>query len=997
MGRLALVATVLAWTVYFIFWLYREFIDGGAVSTRSKVEALLYLAMVTLLTASAMAYLVCRLGFFYRNRDHRRVPRAALDEFFARSIPTMTVIIPSYREEHRVVRATLLSAALQEYPHLRVTLLIDDPPDPTKPHDIALLDAARRLPGEIQELLDEPSRYFEGALERFESSIGTQGEPALQADDMVRLAGHFDHAVGWLNALADDTPIVDHADAFFVDHVVRELAADFSLTGAALRTAAAEGVVLPASRLLEFYRRLAWTFRATVTSFERKQYANLSHESNKAMNLNSYIGLMGAAYRDVITVSGRVLVPTSSVAADLEVPDPDYILTLDADSVLLPEYCLRLVYLLEQSEHARVAVAQTPYSSYPGAATRLERIAGATTDLQHICHQGMTHYDATFWVGANAVLRKKALDEVRTTTYVGNWEIHRYIQDRTVIEDTESTIDLGTHGWQLLNYPERLSYSATPPDFGALCIQRRRWANGGLLILPKLHRQSKTRRRQGERTRFGEWFLRVNYMASICWSSLALLLLLLYPFNNALLLPVLPLVALPYFVAMASDLKYCGYKYSDVLRIYGFNLVLLPVNLSGVGNSIVQGMVGDKSVFGRTPKVRDRTIPNLLFIVAPYLLVLLCAFTLWRDVLGSRWDNAVYATVNVVLMSYAIVAYIGLRHSFSDAVVQVKARLLKPEKPSRQSVSKPAERVANPPSVDWASILHFGSVDAIVRPRNVVPADVIMDTDGEVLDLYGTRRMEASLEWHATSVHPEVGFSTVFQPVWDLERADVVGLEALTRFEDGVAPDSWLADRAARGTGIELETLLARAALANVDRTRSDVWIALNVSIEFIRAGTALARTVESSPQPIVLEVECRDLRSETARRGLLSMMPAGARLALSGATSRPEDLSLVRDLRPTFVKMHRSLLHPESGQGPNRTGITALMSAADRVGGSIVAQGVESASDLELLRELAVPLGQGFFLGRPRQLTSVTTLPSAAWASTTEDPPATPSDAPST
>ena len=101
----------------------------------------------------------------------------------------------------------------------------------------------------------------------------------------------------------------------------------------------------------------------------------------------------------------------------------------------------------------------------------------------------MTYYGATFWVGANAVIRKRALDDIVEVEHVGGFEIRRYIQDRTVIEDTESSIDLGTAGWTLLNYPERLSYSATPPDFGSLCIQRRRWANGGLLILPKLWEQ----------------------------------------------------------------------------------------------------------------------------------------------------------------------------------------------------------------------------------------------------------------------------------------------------------------------------------------------------------------------------------------------------------------------------------------------------------------------------------------------------------------------------
>ena len=173
-------------------------------------------------------------------------------------------------------------------------------------------------------------------------------------------------------------------------------------------------------------------------------------------------------------------------------------MTLDADSVLLPEYCLRLVHLLEQQEYQDMAIAQTPYSAFPGSATRLERIAGATTDLQHIVHQGLTYYDATFWVGANAVIRKKALDQIAETSYIGDWEIKQYIKDRTVIEDTESTIDMGIHGWRLFNYPERLSYSATPPDFGSLCIQRRRWANGGLLILSKLHRQSRIRKAAGQ-------------------------------------------------------------------------------------------------------------------------------------------------------------------------------------------------------------------------------------------------------------------------------------------------------------------------------------------------------------------------------------------------------------------------------------------------------------------------------------------------------------------
>jgi cellulose synthase/poly-beta-1,6-N-acetylglucosamine synthase-like glycosyltransferase len=164
-------------------------------------------------------------------------------------------------------------------------------------------------------------------------------------------------------------------------------------------------------------------------------------------------------------------------------------------------------------------------------------------------------------------LRKAALDDIAETEYVGGWPIRRYIQDRTVIEDTESTIDLAAHGWGMHNYPERLAYSATPPDFGSLCIQRHRWANGGLLIIPNLWRCVRLRRRRGERTSIGELLLRLNYMASIFWSSLSVLFLMTFRFNGHLLTPLTFIAAAPYFLAMSMGLRYCGYKRLDVARI----------------------------------------------------------------------------------------------------------------------------------------------------------------------------------------------------------------------------------------------------------------------------------------------------------------------------------------------------------------------------------------------------------------------------------------------
>ncbi len=713
LGRLAIVVTVVAWVAYVISTIIREVMENGGGSFRFTMEAIFYLVVVTFLTFSALMYLVARQGALQRFRVHVRVPRAELDRHFAQHASSITVLVPSYREETHVVRSTLWSAALQEYPSIRVVLLLDDPPHPTDPKALDQLSRSRVLAAEVETALTRPRNHTTKALRIFERAA--RENSAVTIACVRSLAIEYSWCAQWLDDMAAHETVTDHVDEFFVDQVLRGLAREFSLVGDALNLAADENSAPDRERMHELHQRLVWTFTAELSTFERKLYASLSHEANKAMNLNAYIGMMGGSYRHEPTPDGLVLRPTANPGqGDLSVPDSEYLLTLDADSILLRDYCLRLVYLLEQPDNARVAVTQTPYSSFRGAGTRIERLAGATTDLQHILHQGMSHFGATFWVGANAIIRKRALEDIVETEMVGGFEIRRYVQDRTVIEDTESSVDLGTHGWTLVNYPERLSYSATPPDFGSLIVQRRRWANGGLLILPKLWRQASERRRRGERLSRIEFLLRVNYMASIAWASFGLVFLLVYPYDSRLLSPIVLVAALPYFLAMGADLKSCGYRFTDIFRIYGFNLILLPVNLAGVVGSLQQAITGRKIPFARTPKVKNRTATPPVYVLAPLFIVAFSVLTGWRDVLAQNWGNAAFAAFNASLASWAIVAYIGIGNSIVDLVVGATRWLFVERKPrrSRAQVTTATE------VLDWQSILYHGDV-AAVTPRAV--------------------------------------------------------------------------------------------------------------------------------------------------------------------------------------------------------------------------------------------------------------------------------------
>ncbi len=714
-GRGAVVVTVVAWSALVYTVLDRALRVGPGRA--SAVETIGFLCAVTMLGASAVAYLVGRLGFYYRVKQHRRVPRAMIDEFFTEHKPKLTALVPSYQEEPGVILMTLLSIALQEYPDLRVVLLIDDPPKPQYAGPRKLLDSAVALPAEIEHLLSEPHTRFAAALEAFEEGRDTREHPS--EGELLAVAADYAYASAWLRSVVDRYQPADHNERFFATHVIGQLASDLALTANALHAAASDDPEkLTLDRISQLRERLVWTFRAEVTSFQRKRYASLSAEPNKAMNLNSYIGLIGGSYRDVETPAGRILVPAGGRQPDLEIPDCDYVLTVDADSVILPEYCLRLVHLLEREENSRIAVAQSPYSAFPGAATRIERIAGATTDLQHIIHQGMTYHQASFWVGANAVLRKKALDDISTIEYAGGFPIPHYISDRTVIEDTESTIDLAAQGWALHNYPERLAYSATPRDFGSLCIQRSRWANGGLLILPKLVRCVRQRRKRDERTGISELLLRANYMASVFWSSLFVFCLMVIPFKG-LLSPLTYVIALPYFAAMAVDLRYCGYKRLDALRIYGFNLLLLPVNLAGSISSIVQALTGSKGRFMRTPKVANRTSPAFIYVVMPYILVAFSAYTFVRAYHDHQWTSVLFAAVNAVLGTYAIIAFIGIRDSLVDIWVNVVSWLYKPQRYAPAPARRPAEHHEglDGDMADWELVLYLGFADRRREPR----------------------------------------------------------------------------------------------------------------------------------------------------------------------------------------------------------------------------------------------------------------------------------------
>jgi cellulose synthase/poly-beta-1,6-N-acetylglucosamine synthase-like glycosyltransferase len=664
---LALLGTLLVAVAF--FWEILPTLRTGFAthSIRATLESLTYLSFLCFLLYGNVLYLLSRIGYFKRLEAHEPATEEELRDFHTAAAPPVAFLIPSYKEEEWVIRQALLSAALQEYPERQVVLLIDDPPNPTNPTDLASLARARRLPEEIRSLLVAEQQKLDRAVRDYRTRE-TDGLLDLNAE-CLRLSEQYRHVAGWFERQTKLCPFNDHTDALFAEKILHARALIHHARARDLLELAYTIDTLPAwqakARVHREYYRLSTLFSARLSSFERKRYRNLSHEPNKAMNLNSYIGAMGKCFRECRRKDGLYLEEAPDQAQAVPIQDAAYVVILDADSLVLPEYALRLIHVLETPGNERIAVIQTPYTAVPNAASSVERVAGASTDVQYFGSQGSTFYGATFWVGASALLRKAALNDIETIHDNQGHQIRKYVEDRTLIEDTDSTFDLLQKGWTLHNYPERLTFSATPPDFGSLLIQRGRWSNGGLLVLPKLVSYLVTR--PLSLSKFKEASFRLYNLVSPAGVSTGFFLLLAWPYSIELNTWWFVLTGLPYYLLYSRDLRLAGFwRKWEVLRVFALNLLLVPVLLTGTLKSLRQVWSGAKSSFARTPKILERTQVPAGYILFEFAFLLWLSAAAAVDFWNHHWFNGAFALANAGVLCWAIEKFIGFGNCLTD-------------------------------------------------------------------------------------------------------------------------------------------------------------------------------------------------------------------------------------------------------------------------------------------------------------------------------------------
>jgi len=227
-------------------------------------------------------------------------------------------------------------------------------------------------------------------------------------------------------------------------------------------------------------------------------------------------------------------------------------------------------------------------------------------------------------------------------------------------------------------------------------------------------------------------------------------------------------------------------------------------------------------------------------------------------------------------------------------------------------------------------------------------------------------RIEAVLRQH--SFHP------VFQPIVATDSGRVIGHEALTRFEAGAPPDQIFGEAAAAGLGTRLELACLKAAIAAARALPANSgWLSLNASPELLLGELRrLKDLLTGADRPVVLEVtEHAVIDSYSRLRAALAELPAGVEIAVDDAGAGFASLRHVVELRPAYVKLDISLVRGLDQDPVRQAMVTGLVAFARRSGSALIAEGVETETELAILRSLQVGYVQGFLLGRPRPAAS--------------------------
>ncbi|MFI7544006.1 putative bifunctional diguanylate cyclase/phosphodiesterase [Actinoplanes sp. NPDC049599] len=224
-----------------------------------------------------------------------------------------------------------------------------------------------------------------------------------------------------------------------------------------------------------------------------------------------------------------------------------------------------------------------------------------------------------------------------------------------------------------------------------------------------------------------------------------------------------------------------------------------------------------------------------------------------------------------------------------------------------------------------------------------------------------------------------------YQPVFDLVTGRMAGAEALVRWRHpvrgAVSPADFIPVAERSGLIVPLGAWVLREACEQLARWHAEYGAAaiqsINVNVAarqlresgFVDEVAAVLSDTGLIPANLVLEVtESSVLDGRQVRDTLQALHELGVRLALDDFGTGQSSLSLLRAFPVDVLKLDKSFVDGIcDGEDRGRLAVAAAVAQlAEYLDLYAVAEGIETAAQLERLREMGYRLGQGYFMAKP-------------------------------
>ncbi|HEV7493573.1 putative bifunctional diguanylate cyclase/phosphodiesterase [Baekduia sp.] len=291
-----------------------------------------------------------------------------------------------------------------------------------------------------------------------------------------------------------------------------------------------------------------------------------------------------------------------------------------------------------------------------------------------------------------------------------------------------------------------------------------------------------------------------------------------------------------------------------------------------------------------------------------------------------------------------------------------------------------------------------GSVGvAVARAPGVDAEDLIRDADvalrrakgqgrrghAEVFDAALAeevrRRLELAAQLRGALQRREL--RVVFQPLVAMVDGMPIACEALLRWDHPdrgeLLPGAFLRIAEDDGLIVPIGAWVLEESCRQLAAWRAqgrDLWVSVNVSarqlaqIDFVAVVERALRESGVPASAICLEVtETAVLRRpDVARQALDALRTLGVRVALDDFGLGYSSLTHLKALPVDVVKIDRSFVADLVASTEDRAVVEAVLTLARRMGLTVIAEGVETTDQDELLREMGCPVVQGYLYGRP-------------------------------